>query len=640
MKKITTTVSLSLLCALLSACGGGSNVINEDPTKKPTETTATGCTVSSSESCFPFVLEYPVAGMQYTCSSDKVNIFKTQLSGNIVTGGCDKADTATFFLNAGGNARIELGSAKMSDLGVVSTDKQPVHLTLLQLAKGLTGKAASSLTMSDATVQMAIKLVKIFQAVHSQKLNNVVGDIQPITLDSSSLTGLSSITSSVGAAQYQNGQDAALLKPWIDLSAINDDTAFKVLKKAINISQGAVYQADLPVFASVSQGMTGVSNASPQQTFIGIFYVMNDRQGYSHGYGVQWRGIPPTGTQTNTSAVTLVTTTNPIMMRADTQNQLFNPLTQYIDGFKFMTQPNTSSTSTTTPETLTINQGRLLNDYMSAGTDSMYQQITKTTTAAPSGELTKWTMPTATDSFSGSADIAKAYAMSYLDNRVFKSSNNVAAGSSYYFPLYATLNFKFSPVNGQAAPDVKLGIVIDENGDIRTDIRNGAEKSQDMSGQCGTVPDSTAASFVDNYGAKQYRIGTISAANYQPNQQDVAISPWMILSGSQFGDLDGALLGFSGLIVGNATSSSSGAKINLYSLYNSSKGNINLTDYNNGVANWSNIYNSYKAIFVQSQSKDSTNGYVLNATEANQILRTNGTVTISLASCYAGAKTK
>lgn len=637
MKKITTTVSLSLLCAMLTACGGGSNVIHEDPTKKPTETTATGCTVSSSESCFPFVLEYPVAGMQYTCSSDKINIFKTQLKGNIVTGGCDKADTATFFLNAGNTARIELGSAKMSDLGVVSTDNQPVHLTLLQLAQGLTGKAASSLTMSDATVQMAMKLIKIFQAVHHQKMQYVTGDIQAISLDNATLGGLSTITSSVGLTQYQNGQDAALLKPWIDISTISDDTAFHVLNKAINISHGAIYQADFPLFASVSQGMTGTSNASPQQTFIGQFYAMNDRQGYSHGYGVQWRGIPTTqNAQTNTSAVTLVTTTNPIMMRADTQKQLFNPLTQYIDGFNFITQPNSA---TSAPETLTINQGRLLNDYMSAGTDSMYQQITKTTTAAPSGELTKWTMPTANGNFSGSADIAKAYAMSYLDNRVFKSSTNIAKGN-YYFPLYATLNFKFNAENGQTAPaDVKLGIVIDENGDIRSDIRPGAEKSQDMSGQCGTVPDSKAASFVDNYGAKQYRIGTISAANYQPNQQDIAISPWIILSGSQFGDLDGALLGFSGLIVNSATTSSSGAKINLYGLYNSSNGNINLTNYQNGVANWSNIYNSYKAIYVQAQ-KESTNGYSPSASEANLIARTHGTVSISLTSCYSGAKTK
>ena len=49
-----------------------------------------------------------------------------------------------------------------------------------------------------------------------------------------------------------------------------------------------------------------------------------------------------------------------------------------------------------------------------------------------------------------------------------------------------------------------LGIVVDENGDIRTDIKPNATAT-DMSGQCGVVSNT---SLIDNNGVQQYRIGT------------------------------------------------------------------------------------------------------------------------------------
>ena len=51
--------------------------------------------------------------------------------------------------------------------------------------------------------------------------------------------------------------------------------------------------------------------------------------------------------------------------------------------------------------------------------------------------------------------------------------------------------------------------MIDENGDIRTDIKPNATPT-DMSGHCGIVSDNT---LVDNNGVQQYRIGTTVALN-------------------------------------------------------------------------------------------------------------------------------
>ncbi|MCH4248465.1 MAG: protein FilF [Acinetobacter populi] len=630
MNKFMLPFSISTLCLMLTACGGGSNNIDEDPRVKPEDTTAVGCTIaSSSDSCFPFMLEYPIAGVQYTCSSDTINTFKTQVNGNSVTGGCDKGDTVTFFLNANDTSRVELGSVKLSKLGQVSTDDSPVHLTTLDMAEGLTGQAATSLEQSDATVKVALNLIKIFQAIGHQKTDsNVIGDVQPISLSSTSLEGLSNITQKVDLTAYQNGQYAAILKPWIDVTQISDTEAMAVLKQAINITLGAVYQADPPILITVTDGMIGYSGTGDNKnTLLGSFFLLSDRQGYTQGYGLQWRGKPTVTSETIASAIDLIKTANPIFMYASSQQNWINPINDRIgtvDKFKFVTSNN---------ENLFINQGRLINDYMAAGSETLYKYITGED-SAPANDLAKWTMNTGSENYAGGVDFVKAYPISYLDRHVFRSIKNIKPGEKYYFPLYATLRFKVT--SEQTFRDVDLGIVIDEFGDIRTDIKAGATET-DMSGQCGTV-DNSQVNLVDNYGVTQYRIGTVSATNYQPNQNDYAIAIRMILSGTQFNTLDGVLLGLSGTVLGNSgviTVNSGGAKINLYSLLTNENGNINLTNYSNGVAQWVNIYNNYKAIYAQAAENP-----VLTDQEKDQIARLTGTVSVSLASCYARGQVK
>ncbi len=625
MNKLILPFSISTLCLMMTACGGGSNLIFEDPTKKPQDTTATGCTISdTNENCFQFTMEYPIAGIQYTCSSDKVNVFRTQIDQNIVSGGCDKKDTATFFLNANGKARIELGSVKIEDLGKVSTASSPVHLSVLDMARGLTGKAVATLDQNDETVKMAMQLIKIFQAVGSQKSDdNIIGDIQPIDMDVKILEGLSDITTSINTTEYQNGQYAAILKPWVDVSQISDDEAFSVLKKALNISAGAIYQADPPFLTSVVDGMIGYSGADAnKKTFMGTFFVMSDRQGFSHGYGLHWRGKPSQSSETSAGSIYLITEVPPMMMYANTQNGLINPVNKYIaatDKFLFKTSNN---------ENLYLNSGRLINDYAVAGTDIFYKYLTDIA-KAPENDLAKWSMVAGEDNYTGHVDFVKAYPISYLDRRVFKSISNVKAGEKYYFPLYATLTFNYGSKDFEP---VKLGIVIDENGDIRTDVKEWNNTS-DLSGQCGQA-DATLAEPKDNFGVQQYRIGTIGGANYQRQQSDMGISPRIILSGTQFGALDGTFVGVDNTVLdsnGTAAVNSNGARINLYSLLtaaDASIGTINISSYSGGVASWANPYNQYKSIYV---NNDKT------ATDADKTKLKNsiyGTLSIQLASCY------
>lgn len=616
----------------MTACGGGNNVIHEDPTIKPQETTATGCTVSdTNESCFQFVMEYPIAGIQYTCSSDKVNVFRTHLVQNVVTGGCDKKDTVTFFLNAQNKVRIELGSVKIPELGMVSSPSSPVHLSVVDMAKGLTEKAAVDLDKNDATIQMAMHLIKIFQAIGSQKSeDNIVGDIQPIDLDEKILDGITDITTPINTPEYQNGQYVALLSPWIDVSKISDAEAYAVLKKALYTSAGAIYQADPPFLVQVIQGMVGSSGSGTnKKQLMGTFFVMSDRQGFSHGSGIQWRGIPTRDSETSAGTIDLILKTPPVMMYANAQSSLINPVNKKIassEQFLFTTSKNDS---------LYITNGRLINDYAVAGTDLFYKFLTGTE-KAPAGDLATWNMLSGTDSYQGTADFVKAYPISYLDRRVFKSKNNINIGDKYYFPLYATLTFNYDDKDINPS---KLGIVIDEHGDIRTDVKDWKDKGNFI-GQCAEILDTSQAQPKDNFGVQQYRIGTIGATNYQPQQSDMSISPRIILSGQHFADLDGMLLGVDNTVLGadgTAAVNSNGAKINLHSLLTATgmnTGTINISNFGGGVASWVNVYNQWNAIYIKN---DST---ATDAQKEDISKRITGTVSIQLADCYKPAQIK
>lgn len=628
MKKIiSASFSVSALCLMMSGCGGGSNNISESPAPQPGTSTGVGCSFSgtSSDSCIQYVLEYPVAGIQYQCSSDKVNTFATKLEGNIVTGACKKSDIATFFLNINTTTRIDLGSVKMSDLGEYVSASSPLHLSVLKMAQGLTGQAPQDLTSSDSTTKVALALIKIFQAAGVQKAKaNVIGDVQPYTLNTDSLQGLSSITQKVDVTALQNGSYAGLLRPWIDVNAITDDQALQVLKKGINVSLGSLYQADLPIELFKTSGLNGFAGSgNTQKTLLGSFFLSTDRQGMVQGYGIQWRGTPTMSSSSAVSnALVLVTNTDPIMMYSNATQPFLDPIRQTLvtgtNSFKFLTSDG---------NTLSINQGKLLNDYAFAGTESFYKQNTKKSDVVQS-ELTTWTQNVGIDQYAGTADFIKAAPISYLDRRSFRSISNVEVGQKYDFPLYATLNFKFSENDDPFKDGVNLGIKIDQNGDISTDVKDWSNNA-DLSGDCGVSK------------TKQYSVGTVAASSYIPAQNDYAISPRIILSGTQFGALNGVLLGVdtnalnaTGTILANGVR----VKINLYNLI-SNGGEINISASNNGAAQWVNFYNAYKLLYISSRkSADPT--FIPSSTDIQTSKRIAGNVSIKLASCYVKNQVK
>ena len=55
----------------------------------------------------------------------------------------------------------------------------PPRIRLIDIAMGATGKAPTSLSMSDDTIKVAMAYIKILQSLGVEQNSNVVGDIQP-----------------------------------------------------------------------------------------------------------------------------------------------------------------------------------------------------------------------------------------------------------------------------------------------------------------------------------------------------------------------------------------------------------------------------------------------------------------------------
>jgi len=89
--------ALTTLMAALTGCGGESaNVI---PEVYEGSTTNGTCTIGAS-GCLGFALDYPLNGLNFTCSSDTKNSFVTtlDLKDGAATGACKVGDKITFFL--------------------------------------------------------------------------------------------------------------------------------------------------------------------------------------------------------------------------------------------------------------------------------------------------------------------------------------------------------------------------------------------------------------------------------------------------------------------------------------------------------------------------------------------------------------
>ncbi|WP_043970856.1 MULTISPECIES: putative pilus system protein FilF [Acinetobacter] len=627
-KKILLPFAFSALAIFLHGCGSESTKINEDPTKGTIGVTSnTSCSISATD-CLQFVLDYPVAGLNFDCSSDKVNHFATKLDSNIVTGACKLGDTVSFYLQGAESSRkISLGTIQLDKITKTKVAGVPARIRIVDLAMGLTGQTPASLSMSDDTIRVAMALVKIFQSQSIADDTNTIGDVQPIEFTPEKKNTLSSISGDIGATELKNGAYAGILKPWLNVSKISDEQAFAVVTQLLNLSNMGVWYAELPIFKAGSNGaVVEVPNEGsgvfPDGLFgcnrdlytdclntkdgkganllhsMGRFELLTDRQGYIIGSGQQWRGSPVINNNIVSPPIVLLGTTKPDKLQIKAQNQWFNLINQEINP----NQPLRFTLNSNAAEDVLMTQGKLINGTNIASTEAVYRQLMKFKSTDPfnnAKDLGAWQQNVAGVNYKGVTDVFKVNPASYLPKDVFTTEANVRSGQRYAFPLYATLTFKFQDTT--IAP-VDLGIVIDEHGDIRTDIKKDATAT-DMSGNCAKAEPQPDGSLLDEYGVTQYRIGTTGGALYSANDKSITVR--MIFANSRFGAIDGVLLGLNFTSL-NGQNNISGAKINVHNLLNGQATGINLTNFSNNTVSWLNNSALYMTSYINAYDKEGT----------------------------------
>lgn len=605
-KNILLPFALSSFVLALTGCGGGeSTTIKEDP-YSGVKTTTNGCD-TSADSCQAFVIAYPVAGLNFDCSSDTKNHFQTEQDGNTVTGACRTGDKIHFYIQGESTSRkVDLGKVNLAEIAPVKVrNDQPLQISLLDIAKGMTGKDAAEMSLSDPTFKTTVGLAKLFQAIGQLQESGSEGDVQPIELTVELKNKLNALAADVVASDFTDGTYIADLKPWIDISNISDEIGSAVAEQMINLKNVNVYSASYLPITAVNfdvEGFHGISQTKKES--IANLYIITDRSGYSTGYAVQWKGVP-ISTESALSRIDLLNQVAPDKLDLVAQGKAetsikgwLNPLTDRIQ------TPLTLKKAIDSADQMNIFQGKLLNQKTIPGNEFMYKKLTGATTAPTDPTVYgKWNQKIDGEDFTGSIDLYKTNPATYLSNQIFKTINTVKAGENYIFPLYANLTFKFDTTS---IPSQKIGIVIDENGNIRTNL--GANSL--ASDQCGTVD----ANYVDtNTKVQQYRIGTTGAANSSTNDKSITIR--MILANKIFGNLDGAMIGLnqkfsyttSEDVDDPRSSDSSGVRINLQNLVvsNTTQNGINITSWTGETANsakWLNMHAVAQSIYEGANS--------------------------------------
>ncbi|MDN5647806.1 MAG: hypothetical protein L0G93_05685 [Acinetobacter sp.] len=646
-KRLLAPFVLTSLGLALAGCGGESSTVNEDP-YKGIKTYSNGCDADTTEKCLGFYVDYPVDGLNFDCSTDTKNHYVTKLEGGLALGGCLIGDKAKFFIQGSESERkIILGDVDLAKIRPLKVRGQPAAIGLIDIASAMTGKQPESMTMSDDTFKVMVGLVLVFQAIGLEQDANQIGDVQPIELSDNIKNNLKAVDANIVVTDFINGSYVAKLKPWINVEAVNEASAIATAQRLVQQSLVNIYSTNFLIFSGANvdiQGFTGKSDLSTKNESIANMYVVTDRQGYTSGYAMQWVGVPQKVEESTIAdsllKFLLLNQVVPQKLNVNAQQGWINPLTRKI------TSPLVFKKDQSSTDKLEIYQGALLNNTNVAGTEYMYKRATGATTAPTDPTVYgKWRQTLNGDQLSGGIDIYKTNPANYLDRKVFLTKNTVKTGEKYYFPLYANITFTFD--NKEVSPNTQtLGIVIDENGDIRTNLGKNSALNSDT---CADVDPST---YIDKEtGVQQYRIGTTGTAYINGNVEK-SITMRMILANPVFGSLDGALAGLNETLVITPTSGSSnddlakasvssgGIRLNLQRLINeqNTSSGVNITSWNGDqtiTATWVNLQAVYQSIYNNVEA----NKEKVTAEQKELAKRLSGTLTVSLPQCYS-IKTK
>ncbi|MFV5491715.1 hypothetical protein [Acinetobacter sp. ASP199] len=666
--KIILPFAFSAMAILLQGCGGESaDVIPE----KYDSSTINGACIGTRPGCIEFALDYPLQTLDFYCGDDTKQTFITtyDVDKGVATGACKVGQSITFYILGKDERRVDLGSFSMNQIGNVTSKSHYPRMNLLDIAEGIRKtNSAGNLSQYD----IAIRLVQLIQAMglNSDQLRSAT-EIYPVAINDDIRAGLDQLDEDITVEKIKTLSDQdfdALLKTWLGPTTITKEQAKQVLQALLNISNAAVYQPEFSLFSTESigsyvtgsEGLVGCSNLNRECSLkdtelthiLGHFILMTDRQGMTFGSGLQWKGKIESTTQNPGDFTTigglnahLIRSIKPVQMTADAQNSWIDPETKQIantPGYLFKVGDSTS-------EKLKIEQGRLYNDYMIAGKERFYKVLTGKSVSYNLNENEKrdlglWQQTGGSLNFAGTMDLYKIYPITHLDRRVFKTQNNVQDQETYFFPLYGDLKFTLTNDSNRT---INLGIVIDENGDIRTNIKPATAKVDECSAEFNPSTMQTTYSVEGPEDAvetvQQYRIGTVSRA-FVPSavrkKTDNTLSVRLVLANEVLGDLNGALIGMNSTIKTSTDGSSEsivvgGALVHLTDLFNvrvtgdgtnTPKPTISLTDSEGNTVKWANSFASFSQVYGKQNPSDE---------DVKKLAKlAGGTVSLAAADCY------
>jgi hypothetical protein len=650
--------ALTSLCLMLSACGGGSNTINEDPTGNEGGNSAFVECAASDTTCVDLVFDdTPVVNLNYECGKYR------SVTSNTGVARCPADSNVTFYLKAtDGTRKIVLGKVAVKPVrNTISSEIQNtslIRITTKDLAESTTSSVIASLDES-AAAKAAINISQLLQSIartnradptkpyaSNNEFYVANAPVNRVYIDTDVKADIEKMTEDVEAKDFQDNTFISKTKPWLEaqkIKLISNAEAKRRLEQVIMAKNAGVFYATPTLDLSFAQNLSvdlklGVSGSDAGGNTASVaMFALTDRTGDSTGYGLEWINKAPD----NDAKYKMFLTSKYSKMRLATNGNVFNAYTNRFNNFSFDIGPKAYETGAdgTTYEGNKFNfvNGKLIRDLAVLASADVHNLYTGET-IKDNSELGTWEQKNAIGgtNFSGTATVFKRAAVNtYLDPAVWRVKELVASGQTYQFPLYATMTINYRPEYTAGCADCKksvtLPIAILANGDVTTNVSN-VTNFVDSSAACaGEVTMSNGEVFA------QKVIGTIRAAYPSSNGNDFYISPSILLSGEQYGMLDGTLVGIGEPI-----------KINLAGVRNvraGERGSINATsaelgDSDTRSAIWANTYNSFTRLRVEyaaandeAEDKDKNLVPVTEAEKraANQDF---GTVQINTSPCY------
>lgn len=568
--------ALSALCVALVGCSGGSNNLNNPSSAN----TVSAC---SGSDCVPFEFtDDPVVGLNYTCGTVQ-NV--TDATG---LGYCPNDTDLTFYLKAAqGTRRVVLGKVHVNAIRASDDDESSggnaplLRITPRDLVPSPT--AFSALDDKSINAKVALNITRLLHALRERKKdsnNNILEtELEPyianapvnrIVIKDELKVGIDKLTKDVEASEFSQDTLETTLAPWLTaskLKLINAETAEARLMKTLLGLKAGLYTGSPAVStpnvgtsagstvingtvfntSTLGLGVEGVETGDNNKRTTMAIYMMTDRSGATIGQGLKWAGTAGT-TET---AYSLYINENFVKMRPASEDAGFHPITNQVRALKWVTE----STSTIPSQTVDIYQGLLVRNFVMAGSDPLYRRYMalKDGVALPDKAVGSWLQPEAqsadgqliTREHRGTATLTKGSSVNtFLDRQAWLTKDTVASGQTYVFPLHATLTFTYGAgtvgCDTDGCTDLpSMGITILESGDIITDR---SSNSPDSVANCSPV--ANMETLKDATGVQEYRIGTIRAAYpIVANGNQLFVSPMIVLSGTQFGALDGIQIG-------------------------------------------------------------------------------------------------